>query len=170
MKKIPILIIITFLLVLTGCSSDYDEYCYEINYIEEYNNGSFIINDVKELQTFYKEYNEIFGLDNIEKQDKRGFKNIYGFYDIYDKYESTGYFNDGKRLILIVLNEGYDATKHRLVSVKYTDDTANIVVECSLQTLGSNVPSVCGACLMIIEVNSDEPYFDNVQISRLNKK
>lgn len=164
MKKVSVVIIVLFLFVLTGCFSDYDEYCYEINYIEEYNNCSFIISSVEELQEFYTGYKDIFDLDSIEKYD------IHGFYDIYDKYDSTVYFNKGNRLVIVVLNEGYDATKHRLISISYNDETANINIECNIPGNGVNVPSVCGSCLMIIEIDKGAPTFDNVEINRLTKE
>lgn len=164
MKKYLFLIIITFVFILTGCSNDFDEYCYEINYVEEYQNSSFIINSVEELQSFYRDYKEIFGLDSIEKYD------VNGFYDIYDKYDSVNYFGKGNRLVLLILNEGYDATKHRLMSISYNDETLIVNIECSIPGMGGNVPAVCGSCLMVLEIPEYDPTFDSVEINKVTKE
>ena len=164
MKKIFLIVILVFSLILTGCYNDYDECCYDINYVEEYNNATFIINTLEDLQKFYNDYKEIFGLDYIKKYD------INGFYDIYDKYDSVNFWGEGNRLVIIILNEGYDATKHRLISVTYSEETATVKVECSIPGLNSAVEEVCGACLMVIEVSGENPSFDSVEINRVIKK
>ena len=168
-----LILIFTFFLTITGCTDDYEENCYHINYIEEYNNGYFIIDSVESLQKFYVNYCDIFGLDNIEKNSFNGFfdKNVYGFYDILDRYDSKDFFVEGKKLIFLILNENYASTLHRLVSISYREETAKIVIECKRNSNKNlNTPCVNGSCLMIIETGVNDPSFTSVEVVRINKK
>ena len=79
------------------------------------------------------------------------------------------YFGNGKRLILLVLNEAYSSTKHRLCSISYNDSVANIVIESKMLAKNGGVADVCGACLMIIEIDSEIPSFDSVEVTRIKK-